>query len=397
MQKGLLRIAYDLAILGACALVIVLSPLRLVRRLRPTRPVRSLWAGTPIINMAINARSESLLGTHSKSLVYTTYYITNAFDYNLSRLTAIPVLGRLVPLAVFVWASLSFDRFHFYCDRGLLPSRAPFTFDFRELWVYKLLRIPVLLWTYGADIRSQQVARAMGVPNTCSDCDNPGKYCICDDARIRSNLEKLQKRSRAIFAGVGDMFGYTPGSIDDTFFWPVDLDAEDGAKYRPVYPQSSAASPLRIVHAPNHRMFKGTRHLLAAVDELRAEGTNIELVLVEKLPNQQAVEIYRSADLIFDQCIMGNYGYFALEGMALGKPVMCFIRKPAEYLLHPESCPIINTHISTLKEDLRRLNDNRGQLRDLGIRGRQYIEKYFTPAAFAQRLQGVYQHLGLAL
>jgi len=192
------------------------------------------------------------------------------------------------------------------------------------------------------------------------------------------------------------MFGYTPGSIDNTFFWPVDLNAEGGKRYRPVYPQPAPNSSLRIVHAPNHRMFKGTRFLVAAVDELRAEGINIELVLVEKLPNQQAIEIYRSADVIFDQCIMGNYGYFALEGMAVGKPVMCFIRKPAEYLLHPESCPIINTHISTLKEDLRRLADNREQLTELGIQGRQYIERYFTPVAFAERLKRVYNELGLA-
>ena len=93
---------------------------------------------------------------------------------------------------------------------------------------------------------------------------------------------------------------------------------------------------------------------------------------------------------------MGNYGYFALEAMALGKPVMCFIRKPDQYLLHPEECPIINTHVDTLKADLRRLVERRAELEEIGRRGRQYIEKHFSLEAFAGRLRRAYRDLGIA-
>ena len=152
---------------------------------------------------------------------------------------------------------------------------------------------------------------------------------------------------------------------------------------------------MRIVHASNHRRFKGTEHLINAVELLQREGADLELILVEKVPNDEALNIYRSADVIFDQCLMGNYGYFALEGMALGKAVMCFIRKPDEYLLHPEECPIINTHIDTLVMDLRKIVQHRDDLNIIGRQGRQYIEKYFTLEAFAERLQKVYTRLGV--
>lgn len=379
----------------ACALVVLLSPLRYLRKLKSSKMINSLWAGTPIINMANNAKAERLLGINARSLVYTTYFITDAFDYNLSKWSAVPVLGRLIPLGVFMWACLWFDRLHFYCDRGLLPSRGLFTFDFRELYIYRILGIPVFLWTYGADIRSQKVSQSMGEPNCCTDCDNPGKYCICDDTKAKGNLNKLVTLSRATFAGVGDMFDYTPGSINDTYFWPIDLEADGGKKYRPAYPRPSKDRALRIVHASNHRMFKGTRYLIKATEALRTEGLEVELVLVEKVPNREALEIYRSADLIFDQCLMGNYGYFALEGMALGKPVMCYIRKPDEYLLHPEECPIINTHVRTLKDDIRRLVEKQDKLTETGIQGRKYIEKYFTIEAFAERLGRAYKDLGV--
>jgi glycosyltransferase involved in cell wall biosynthesis len=355
--------------------------------------VRSIWAGTPIINMAYNARAERLLGVNSKSLVYHTYFITDDFDYNLERWVSLPILGWLIPLGIFLWASLFVDRLHFYCDRGLLPPRGHFTFDFVELYVYKLMRIPVFFWTYGADVRTRDVAVAMGHPNCCSDCDEIGRYCICDGKRWRRNFERLSRLSKAIFSGMGDMFDYTPGSMNKTYYWPVDLGANKGSKYKPVYSDVDIESPIRIVHAPNHRIFKGSKYLIKAIEELQSEGLSIELVLVEKIANDKALEIYRSADVIFDQCLMGNFGYFAIEAMALGKPVMCFIRDPKKYVLHSEECPIVNTHISSLKNDIRELVENRGQLKDIGKRGRKYVEKHFSLEAFAGRLKQVYDEL----
>lgn len=395
--KAVARLAFDCALAGACVVaVLVVWPLRYIRRVLHGEKPNSLWAGTPIINMATNAKAERLLGVNARSLVYTTYFITDAFDYDLSAWTRIPIIGRLVPLFVFLWACYFADRLHFYCDRGILPSRGHFAFDYTELYVYRLLGIPVLLWTYGADIRNEQTCRAMGEPNCCSNCDRHGAYCVCDPAVAFEKMSRLRSLSAAIFAGIGDMFGYTPGSRDYLYFWPLDLEAEQGERYRPYYPDVTKSAPLRIAHASNHRRFKGTNYLIEAVDALNVEGVAIELVLVEGVPNREALKIYRSADVIFDQCLMGNYGYFALEAMALGKPVMCFIRKPAEYLLEPEECPIIQIHVNTLKDDLRRLVQQRENLPEIGQRGRTYIERYFSMGAFAARLQSAYRDLGIA-
>jgi glycosyltransferase involved in cell wall biosynthesis len=360
------------------------------------RRIRSLWAGTPIINMANNARAESLLGIDAKSLVYKTYYITGEFDYNLERLTSLPVVGWLVPLGAFFWACLVVDRLHFYCDRGLLPPIKKFTFDYVEMIVYRLLNIQVFLWTYGADIRRRDITLAMGDPNCCTNCDDPGKYCICDEKAQARNVTRLSRLSNAIFSGMGDMFDYTPGSINDTYFWPVDLAADNGKKYSPAYVDKVGHGALCIVHASNHRIFKGTDYLIRAVEELKADGVNIELVLVEKMANHEALKVYRKADIIFDQCIMGNYGYFALEAMALGKPVLCFLRDPAKYILNSEECPIINTHLSTLKEDIARLTSNREYLHNTGKKGRFYVEKYFSLEAFAARLKDAYERIGIS-
>jgi glycosyltransferase involved in cell wall biosynthesis len=394
-MKRILPRLYTVLVFPVCLLGVLLAPFRLIRKRIRRNRIRSLWAGRPIITLSLKSRAERSLGIRASSLVYSTYYTTCDFDYNLSRLYAVPGFGKLIPFGVFLWACVCVDRLHFYCDRGLIPSAKPFAVNFAELYVYRLLGIQVLFWTYGADVRSREATRALGEPNCCTECVLVGRACFCDERARVKKVERLQKYSNAMFS-MGDMTEYTPGSRNDLFFWPIDLHGKDAATYAPVYPEVTKAGPLRIVHASNHRMFKGTHFLIDAVEDLKADGVPIELVLVEKVPNEKALEIYRTADVIFDQCLIGFHGYFALEGMAMGKPVMCFIRKPQAYLLHPEECPIIRTSVDTLREDIRKLAADREQLREIGIRSRRYIETYFTIEAFARRLENAYRDMGVA-
>ena len=190
---------------------------------------------------------------------------------------------------------------------------------------------------------------------------------------------------------MGDMIEYTPGSRNDLFYWPIDLEADEGRRYSPCFPDASSTDPVRIVHAPNHRGFKGTHYLIEAVGRLQGEGLGLELRLVERVPNRQALEIYRTADIVFDQCLVGFHGYFALEAMALGKPVMVFIRDPQRYLLKPEECPLVNSPADRVESVLRQLVQNRARLHELGVRGRKYIDKYFSLPAYAKRLKNVYR------
>lgn len=398
MRRALRRILqafYLMASVFVALMGLVLAPpLRLVRH-SFNKQFNSLWAGTPILTLPLKARAESLLGVNAKSLVYESYGVAKGgFDIHLGRWVRIPVLGRLVPLLTFLYACVTQDRLHFFCDRGLLPVFKPFEINWFELAVYRLLGIQMFFWVYGGDIRTRNATLRLGEPNCCTFCPAVGSACACTDERGRRNYKVISCYATAIFS-MGDMVHYTPGSRNEVFFWPIDLATEQGVKYAPVYPDELSQKPIRIVHAANHRAFKGTDFLVNVVEELVGEGYLIELVLVEKLPNELALAHYRSADIIFDQCLIGFHGYFALEGMALGKPVMSFVRSPQEYLLAPNECPIINTSLPTLKHDIAELCRDRGQLHNLGIRGRQYIEKYHTVEAVSRRMASAYGDIGV--
>ena len=382
------------SILGVIVAFILTPPLRLLRRCLGTG-LNSLWAGTPILTLPLNARAESLLGINAKSLVFESYGIARGgFDIHLGPWVRIPVVGRLVPLFTFLYACITQDRLHFFCDRALLPVHKPFLLNWFELAAYKFLGIQVFFWVYGADVRTRKVTMQLGQPNCCSFCPAVGSACTCDTERWRRNHKVISRYATGVFS-MGDMIHYTPGSRNDVFFWPIDLLADNGAKYSPEYPDVQSKVAVKIVHAANHRAFKGSDFLVSAVSELQQQGLAVELVLVENLPNEIALGHYRSADIIFDQCLIGFHGYFALEGMALGKPVMSFVRFPEQYLLAPNECPIVNTSLLTLKQDLAKLCADRVHLRDLGVSGRRYVEKYFSIEAVSRRMSIAYKALGV--
>lgn len=356
----------------------------------------SIWTGVPIFNLINKSKVEHKLGFRSISIVRTSYYIGNEFDFVLDQISfKNKFLSVLIEYISFFIICLTAKQVHAYFDGGILRQVKRGYFNPLELFAYKLLKIKLFVWTYGSDVRTQKVTHKLGEPNCCTDCIQVGKACVCIDDIGVNNFKKVSSVATQIFS-MGDMIEYTPKSNNEVFFWPIDLEANFGKRYTPHFPKKNTYTTLKIVHAPNHREFKGTKYFEKAVKELQLEGFDLELVLVEKMSNSDALNIYKKADIIFDQCLIGFYGYFALEAMALGKPVMSFIRKPNEYLLAPTECPIINTNPFTLKDDLRNLLIKRNELEEIGKHGRNYIEKYFSIDGVASRLAKVYKDIGIS-
>lgn len=347
---------------------------------------RSVWGTTPILSICNNSKAESLLGIESDTLVFSSYFITDRFNYNFEKFCKNKLAKILARVLVFPWALFKYDAFHFFCDRGILPTRGWNGINLIELFILRLFQKKIFVYTYGADVRTRKRTEALGRYNCCMHCTSVGTACICDESKHIKNLAKIRKYATELFS-MGDMTEYTPGSRNDLFFWPIDVN-----KIEYVGTRAENRRPIKIVHAPNHRQYKGTDYFIQAVKSLQGEGLPLELVLVEKMSNADAINIYKKADIIAEQFLIGWHGFMAIEGMALGKPVICYIRK-REYLLAPEECPIISARLDDLREVIRDLVENPLKRKQLGEQGREYVEKYFSLDAFAQRLQRVYDEL----
>jgi len=152
-----------------------------------------------------------------------------------------------------------------------------------------------------------------------------------------------------------------------------------------------------VLHAPSHQGVKGTRFVVDAVNRLKAEGVRFEFVLIEGVPHDEAMRLYARADLLVDQLLTGWYGGLAVELMALGKPVLAYIRDGDTGFLPPAmraALPMINaapaTVYSVLKEWLTR---RRAELAALGGRSREFVETWHDPRNIAAGLKAIYEQV----
>ena len=82
-----------------------------------------------------------------------------------------------------------------------------------------------------------------------------------------------------------------------------------------------------VIHAPTDPESKGTKFVLSAVEDLKAEGLKFSFKLISGMKHDEAMSWYKKADIVVDQLLIGWYGVLAIECMALGKPVMVYIRE----------------------------------------------------------------------
>jgi glycosyltransferase involved in cell wall biosynthesis len=163
----------------------------------------------------------------------------------------------------------------------------------------------------------------------------------------------------------------------------------DVRRIDPAYP-SARTRPV-ILHAPSSRRRKGTEHVVAA-----CEGLDADLVLVEGLRHDQAFERYREADIVVDQLNAGWYGLFAIECMALGKPVLGFLREEAVARTERElgvRVPIVPVTKETLRERLRPLVASAAERQRIGAESRAYAERVHDLDEVADRLLALYARL----
>jgi glycosyltransferase involved in cell wall biosynthesis len=246
-------------------------------------------------------------------------------------------LARLLPRT---------DVFHFYFGLTLVPKslQFPMLHALGKKSVYHFL---------GTDIRGKSPAELA--------------YGKRADAQIVGSFDALRWVPQAEMIPPGlDLRSFTPVTPSD--------------RERPV-----------VVHAPSNRARKGTEHVIAACAELP-----VELDLVEGVPHGEARERYARADIVVDQLNAGWHGIFALEAMALGKPVVT--RLKPDVVARAESAygtkvPIVSATADTLVEVLRPLVADPALRRRVGAESRAYVERVHDIDVIADRLVDLYSRL----
>ncbi len=260
--------------------------------------------------------------------------------------------------------------------------------EFRDLPLLKRAGKGIVVTYQGDDARQGDYARAHFELSTASGAVE-GYYTAAGDAARRRRIAVVDRYADAIFALNPDLLHVLPERAAFLPYTAVDIRA-----WTPVPPHEGV--PV-VLHAPTDRGVKGTRFVLDAVDTLHAEGIEFEFVLVEGRTREEARAEYERADLLVDQLLAGWYGGLAVEVMALGKPVIAYLRHSDLHRLPGdmrEELPVIEARPETILDVLRRcLTTDRGQLAELGARSRAFVESWHDPLAVAADTKAIYERI----
>jgi len=253
-----------------------------------------------------------------------------------------------------------------------------------ELLFLKYLKKIVLIQYQGDDARQGDYCVSHFAISIATQVDS-NYYTKASDSLKREQIEFISRYCNKIYALNPDLLHVLPERAEFLPYSNISL-----SEWSPVYTQLEDR-PLRIGHAPSHRGVKGTDLIIAAVDRLQVAGYKFEFVLIEGLSNLEAKERYKSIDVVVDQLFAGWYGGFAVECMALGKPVLAYIRED-DLVFIPEQMredlPIINVSPDTIEQGLMQILEmSHEELYRLAKRCRDYVEKWHDPITIAQRIK----------
>jgi hypothetical protein len=253
-----------------------------------------------------------------------------------------------------------------------------------EVELCRIFNKPIFIQYQGDDARQGDFCKANFKITFASRVDD-NYYNAYSDRAKRKSIEFYAKRTSKIYALNPDLLRVLPEFAEFLPYSNISL-VDWTANFNQLEDR-----PLRIGHAPSNRAVKGTELILDALNDLKVTGFKFELVLVEGVSNIEAKEIYKTIDVLVDQLFAGWYGGLAVELMALGKPVIAYIRQDDLHFLPDQmraDLPIIQAEPNTIREVLKTiLRMPRAEILEIAKRSRAYVEMWHDPIQIAQRIK----------
>ena len=200
-----------------------------------------------------------------------------------------------------------------------------------------------------------------------------GKKIVCcyygSDLRIRGLIKELDEISDL---NISSEYDHLALKKDIHYlFYPYDP-SELPEKTK------SENEKITIVHSPTNRKYKGTEFILSVIEKIKKEK-KIEFILLENVSRRIVLETKSKADICIDQVggTMGGTGYgkAGLETLAMGIPTITNMSKEYRDWL-PENPFVVANDSKELYSKLNELIEDRGLRTGLGIRGKDWVEKY---------------------
>lgn len=304
-----------------------------------------------------------------RKLGYETCFVTyskHPFSYSLSKNDYSLGFERRNLISQYIILLVQFIKALFSYDIFIFPYAASFyisnnsriaNFDFPIL---KFFGKKIIVAFVGCDIKIRDDKKKQKI-SSCHPCT------LACDKNVKKKLSEVVEKYADLVLSQKDYAGLLRKKYHP--FWvPLNLE-----KYKPKYVFRKV--PV-IIHAPSNIDLKGTKEILKTINRLKKEGYKFDFRLLQGKKNKEVLEEIRNSDFVIDSLLGGWYGVFSAEAMALGKPVLGYLRPEN---LKKINVPMINTHPGNVYINIKKLIEMKPSKRAvIGKASRRFIEKYHS-------------------
>ena len=226
------------------------------------------------------------------------------------------------------------------------------------------------------DSRIVKKLKAMGKRIVC--------YYLGTDLRDRGVIPEIDRLSDLNITTEFDHLSLYPGLRFS--FLPFE--------YEDYHVREEENRKLRICHAPRSRALKGSDMIIEVCRQMERKH-DVELVLIEGKPHEEAIRIKATCDIAIDQ--VGDrggtgYGVNSLETLSMGIPTLTSFTPEFEAFL-PDH-PFITVTAADLAERLEEVILSPDLRRSKGVEGRRFVEEYHSPEKIVGSIYAIYRELG---
>ena len=393
-MKKIIRLSIDLILLILLIPIFFLNAIFL-RFMKKNEKPKLLFGPMPIINNKYWCLAMKENGFYSKTLMFDYLSINTREDYDIYYedfgYKQLGLINKLfIDFIVFFYTFNKFDIFHFSFDGGMLQRR--YCFKYLEFYLYKIANKKTVILPYGSDI--YLYSKIIDIPWKQSLMINYPQHGK-NEQMIERRIRFLQKNADFIIAYIDYVFILSYWNMLTVGAYTIDEDKWNYEIRNNDY--NGLNGKVKIAHAPNHRGVKGTEFIIDTIQRLKDKGYEIELVIIEKMKNDEVRELLKECDILVDQLNLG-YAMNAIEGMSLSMPVITnltndiYTKVFKQYAFLSE-CPLVSTDYNNLDNILEELVLNPTLRKQKGILGRKYIEKYHSKKTSFLMFSNIYKKI----
>ncbi len=248
-----------------------------------------------------------------------------------------------------------------------------------KIWQKKINRISSDLYLFSFDVvQLDGGLEFYRDARTIKNLKENGKTIICcytgSDLRVRGVIPEIDAISDLNVTVEFDHIYFHP-NIHHVFF-PFNLDRFELVKKEP-------GETVRIGHAPTNREAKGSDEILAALNHLK-NASCIEIVLIENLPYERAIELKATCDIFVDQIGDLGYGINSLEAMAMGIPAASSLAKG--FNEKNKDHPFIEINSQSIEKNLKPFIEDHCLRERVGIRSREWVKENHNPENVVRKI-----------